>query len=201
MKSLALLLVGTAGLIGGCATLEMPNPQPGSGSTAIKSGSATPTQAPLPKPPLHAKQSLVPLSQGISASTEEQPDAVIKIDPKTGTLTGEMEGRLQKIVEEARQDEHTLIRLESFVPGGGSSGFDLGKADQTLQLIRDRLIGSGISQRRILLSSFGAEHDIQRDPTRHWIEIYLLRIGSAPTHVSSAARRHPEHDRPESGKQ
>lgn len=99
--------------------------------------------------------------------------SAVKVYPTTGKLTGEMELRLQKVVEEARQDERTLFRLESFVPAGGSPGLDLGNSEKTLQYINNRLVELGIPQRRILVSSFGAEHDLQRDPTRHWVEIYL----------------------------
>ena len=185
MKFLTIALLALAGFGSGCTILDKPGEQHQSRIATADPGIPLATEAAKPKPRLNPIQSLQPLPQSAAALNGEQPFAVIKVDPKTGKLTGEMELRLQKVVEEAKQDERTLIRLESFVPGGGSPGLDLGRSDKTLQIVKDRLVRSGISHRRIMVSSFGAEHDIQRDPTRHWVEINLIRTGQTSTPASN----------------
>jgi outer membrane protein OmpA-like peptidoglycan-associated protein len=178
MKRLAItfLVVFTA-FSSGCTTLDEPGQQPASGIATVNPGNTLATEAAKPKPPIDPRQSSQPLSRNATPPSGEQPFVVIKVDPKTGKLTGEMELRLQKVVAEARRDKRILIRMESFVPDGGSPGLDLSRSDKTLQIVRNRLVKSGISHRRILVSSFGAEHDIQRDPTRHWVEITLIKTG------------------------
>lgn len=114
------------------------------------------------------------------------PDAVIKVDPNTMRLTTDMESRLQKIADEAKLDERSIIRLESYVPAGGSSAFDLGIADKTAQVIKERLLAMGIPSRRMSLASFGAEHDQALDSHRHWVEVYLLKTGHTNAHSGPA---------------
>jgi hypothetical protein len=184
MKHQTLALLVLAGLGSGCAIIDKPGQQPVSVIAAINpdiSGNPLATEAAKRKPRLNPMQTSQLLSPSTTTPSDEQPFAVIKVDPKTGTLTGEMELRLQKAVEEAKQDERILLRVESFVSAGGSPGFDLSNSERTLQIGKDRLVGSGISQRQILVSSFGAEHDLQRDPTRHSVEIYLIRTGAVST--------------------
>jgi len=192
MKHQTIALLVLAGFGSGCATIDKPGQQHVHVIATAKpgiSGNPLATEVAKPKPRLNPMQSSQQLSPSATTPSGEQPFAVIKVDPKTGKLTGEMELRLQKVVEEAKQDERTLLRVESFVPAGGSPGFDLGNAERTLQIIKDRLVGSGISQRRILVSSFGAEHDLQRDPTRHWVEIHLIRASAASTPASTGTRK------------
>ena len=87
----------------------------------------------------------------------------------------EMDGRLTKIAAEFNRDDRILIRLEGYVPGGGSSALDIGIADRVLHKVKERLQALGVSPRRMLLASFGGEHSMERDPKRHWVEIYLIR--------------------------
>lgn len=189
MKRPALVLLGVlTGFSSGCATLDKPDPQPVTG-IAANPGHRLATDAAKPKPRLDPMQASPRMSPSATSLSGEQPFAVIKVDSKTGILTREMELRLGTVVKEAKKDERTLIRLESFVPSGGSPGLDLGIADKTLLLVKDRLVGSGISQRRILVSSFGAEHDIQRDPTRHWVEITLIKTGPTSASASAGTRK------------
>jgi len=108
-----------------------------------------------------------------------EPDAVVKLDPRSGSFTPEMDGRLSKIAAELNRDDRILVRLESYVPGGGSSALDIGIADRVLHKVKERLQALGVSSRRMLLASFGGEHSLERDPKRHWVEIYLIRPGAA----------------------
>ena len=104
-----------------------------------------------------------------------QPDAVIKINPGSDRLSNEMETRLAGIARQANADERLMLRLESYVPDGGSPSLNLGRAEQSLQLIRKRLVDLNVSPRRIFLAPFGGEYATQRDERRHWVEIYLIR--------------------------
>lgn len=118
-----------------------------------------------------------PVSRQTEASHEAEPDAVIKIDPGSGGFSAEMEGRLAKIANEAKRDERILLRLESHVPDRGSPALNIGLAEKVLQKVKERLQELGVLSRRILLASFGGEHEKERDSRRHWVEIYLLRPG------------------------
>jgi outer membrane protein OmpA-like peptidoglycan-associated protein len=117
------------------------------------------------------------LREGDRRESTVIPDAIIKIDPSSMRLTPEMESRLQRIADEAKQDDRSIIRLESYVPAGGSPAFDLGIADKTAQIVKERLQMMGISSRRMSLASFGAEHDEALDSHRHWVEVYVLKTG------------------------
>ena len=103
------------------------------------------------------------------------PDAVIKINPDSDRLSHEMEARLAGIARQANADERLMLRLESYVPEGGSPSLNLGRAEQSLQLIRKRLLELNVSPRRIFMAPFGGEYATLRDERRHWVEIYLIR--------------------------
>lgn len=186
----ALLLV-VAAFSSGCATINKMGQQPEAGTASTNSrstGDPLAIGAATPKPRISPMSSSQPVSPNVATQSVEAPLAIIKVDPKTGKMTGEMELRLQKVIAEAKQDDRALLRIESFVPSGGSSGFDLGTSERTVQIVKDRLVGSGITQRRILVSSFGAEHDQQRYPTHHWVEIYLVRTGVSSTPALAGER-------------
>ncbi len=103
------------------------------------------------------------------------PDAVIKIEPGSATLTPEMRARLGEIARLAREDERSQLRLEGYVPDGGSPAWNIGAAEKSLQLVREYLESLRVPARRIQFAAFGEEHDLQRDDRRHWVEVYLLR--------------------------
>jgi hypothetical protein len=68
-----------------------------------------------------------------------------------------------------------MLRLESYVPDGGSPSLNLLRAEQSLQLIKKRLVDLDVSPRRIVLAPFGEEYATARDERRHWVEIYLIK--------------------------
>lgn len=106
-----------------------------------------------------------------------EPDAVVTLDPKTGALTPAMDARLASIADELTRNERLLVRLESYVPSGGSPALEIGIADRTLRKVREHLVSQGVSPRRMLFGSFGGEHGKERDSLRHWVELYLVRTG------------------------
>mgnify|MGYP001162003519 CR=1 FL=1 len=103
------------------------------------------------------------------------PDAVIKLNPGSDALSSEMEARLNLIAQQVRDNEQLMLRLESYVPDGGSHALNLGIAEQSLQVIKKRLVELSVSPRRIFLAPFGEEHREERDRRMHWVEIYLVR--------------------------
>ncbi|MDR1995731.1 OmpA family protein [Azonexus sp.] len=106
---------------------------------------------------------------------EPVPDAVIKVEPGSATLTPEMRARLAEIARLAKEDERSQLRLEGYVPDGGSPAWNIGAAEKSLQLVREYLESLRVPARRIQLAAFGGEHERQRDDHRHWVEVYLLR--------------------------
>lgn len=130
-----------------------------------------PQQAPasaLPPPPAAA-------SVPAPATAPPEPDAVIKLNPGDVSLSREMEMHLSAIAARAREDDRILVRLEGYVPGGGSPSLNLLRAEQSLHLVRKRLVELDVSPRRILLAPFGGEYVRARDERRQWVEIYLIR--------------------------
>ncbi|MDP1635422.1 MAG: hypothetical protein Q8L69_12165 [Gallionellaceae bacterium] len=103
------------------------------------------------------------------------PDAVIKLNPGSDRLSGDMEARLVGIAQIIRDDDRLMLRLESYVPDGGSPELNLGIAEQALQVVKKRLVELKVSTRRIFLAPFGEEHRAERDQRMHWVEIYLIR--------------------------
>jgi len=106
--------------------------------------------------------------------TSHTPDAVIKLDLSTGEILPQMESRLVAIAEQAKLDERIRIRLESYVPDGGSPSLNLALAENNLRKVRESLVELGIPPSGILLSNFGEEHPEAKDRHRCWVEIYLL---------------------------
>lgn len=182
----SLLIAATALCLGACAA-----PPKGAGNTqstvpqatgysaesaAIRQARRSPADSDQARRKLATKPA-APFAPQTEASHELEPDAVIKIDPGSGGFSLEMEGRLAKIANEAKRDERILLRLESHVPDRGSPALNIGLAEKVLQQVKERLQELGVLSRRILLASFGGEHEKERDARRHWVEIYLLRPG------------------------
>lgn len=142
------------------------------GGQVVAPAPASPAVAPQAKvaPPEPARKPVEPPSDA-----HPVPDAVIKLRPGSDRLSGDMEARLMSIAQRARADEQIMLRLESYVPDGGSHALNLGIAEQALQVIKKRLVELSVSPRRIFLAPFGEEHRTERDRHMHWVEIYLFR--------------------------
>lgn len=126
--------------------------------------------------PAPARQSVAaPPAPAAAAPAGPPPDAVIKLNPGSEKLAPEMEARLAKVAEAARRDERVMLRLESYVPDGGSPSVNLLRAEQSVQLVRKRLVDMAVNPRRIVMAPFGGEYTTARDERRHWVEIYLIR--------------------------
>lgn len=172
MKRLALMIFAT-GLLGlaGCASTSPfwsagPAPQ-----SQPKSAAATAE----PEKPVVAAVATDAAATGTAKPGDSTPDAVIKLKPGSAQLSAEMDRRLMQVAAQAKADERIILRLESYVPGGGSASLNLLKAEQSVDLVRKRLIDLEVNPRRILTAPFGAEYDTERDERRYWVEIYLVK--------------------------
>lgn len=139
-----------------------------------QAAAAAPAAAPAAAAAVPARPAAVE-SQAGAAPQDTPPDAVIKLAPGSRRLTQEMEARLAAIAARAREDDRIIVRLESYVPGGGSPSLNLLRSEQSLQLVKQRLLDLDVNPRRILLAPFGEAYDTARDERRHWVEIYLVR--------------------------
>lgn len=177
MKRTTPLLLACLLATAGCVTTS---PFGLAGTAAKDEPAAAPPPARTPAPaPVAQEKGVAPVANGgarvDAAPGGMAPDAVIKLNPGSDRLTGEMEGRLAAIAAKARADERIMLRLESYVPNGGSPSLNLVRAEQSLQLIRKKLVDLDINPRRIVLAPFGEEYATERDERRHWVDIYLIK--------------------------
>jgi outer membrane protein OmpA-like peptidoglycan-associated protein len=124
----------------------------------------------------HREERLV-LAPGLLNPPDTEPDAVVVLDPKSGALAPAMDAQLAIIADELTKNDRLLVRLESYVPSGGSPALEIGIADKALRKVREHLVSQGVSPRRMLFSSFGGESSKERHSRRHWVELYLVRRG------------------------
>lgn len=124
----------------------------------------------------HHKEGLV-LTPDLLNPPDMEPDAVVTLDPRSGTLTPAMDAQLAIIADELIKNDQLLVRLESYVPSGGSPALEIGIADKSLRKVREHLVSQGVSPRRMLFGNFGGEYSKERDSRRHWVELYLVRRG------------------------
>lgn len=170
MQKIAAIVVATLWLAGCAAPPGKPaTAQPGLSAPAPgAAGVPLSGEAALKVPPLRA-------APRIDLPPEPEPDAVVKLDPVTGSFAGGTDNLLARIAEQAGKDERIIVRLEGYIPTGGSPALSIGIGDKVLHKVRERLQALGVSPRRVLLANFGGEYGKLRDPLRHWVEIYLLK--------------------------
>ena len=107
-------------------------------------------------------------------ATPREPDAIIRFAGNDYALSREMDLLITRIVREAQGNDQLMIRLEGYMPEGGSSALNLSLAERPMQVVRAKLIELRVPARRIVLAPFGGEHRVPRDKRRGWVEIYLL---------------------------
>ncbi|MDR0775825.1 MAG: OmpA family protein [Azonexus sp.] len=162
-----LLLLFSVLALQACSTSQPPR------AAAVEALPAVTARAPVLA--LSTQIDRLPAPTPVARADEPAPDAVIKVEPGSTMLTPEMRARLAEIARLAKEDERSQLRLEGYVPDGGSSAWNIGAAEKSLQLVREYLESLRVPARRIQLAAFGGEHGRQRDDHRHWVEVYLLR--------------------------
>lgn len=111
---------------------------------------------------------------GRLSAIPREPDAIIRFNGNDYALSRDMEAVITRIARQAQGSDQSMIRLEGYMPEGGSSALNLSLVDRPLQVVRAKLIELRVQARRIVLAPFGGEHRVQRDKRRGWVEIYLL---------------------------
>ena len=106
---------------------------------------------------------------------ESLPDVVIKVNPDKNVLSEDMNARLVTVAEQLKNDERLSLRLEGYAPDGGSPVWNMGVAEKSVRLVRERLEALRVPARRIQIASYGEEHAIERDKRWHWVEIFFVR--------------------------
>ena len=170
------LLICVAGVLAtsGCSTsLPFGSAERQQGGEAV----AAPARTPPVAATLAKRAAPAPARRPVETTTDNHPapDAVIKLNPGSDALSSEMEVRLNLVAQQVRDNEQLMLRLESYVPDGGSPALNLGIAEHALQVIKKRLVELSVSPRRIFLAPFGEEHRTERDRRMHWVEIYFVR--------------------------
>lgn len=174
MKLSIVILVIVTTMLHGCSTTNsstISTRTSGSGNTSETPQIQIPTKVASESLPSHSIDVDIP-------SPSPAPDAIIKVNPDGSALSEEMNGRLLKIARLAKEDERIVIRLEGFVPDGGSPSWNIGAAEKSVSLVKERLESMRVPARRIRAAAFGEEHEVERDQQRHWVEIYLTKPGT-----------------------
>jgi hypothetical protein len=160
---LPLLLMSLA--LGACASLPPPppaNPDAPAG-TAARISDPRPARVIPPPPP--------------SVPARPVPDAVIALTPDAGPLSPQANQTLQEFAARLKGNRDLAIRLESFVPDGGSRELNVGLSATRVEQVRRRLVELGVPSYRIKIAPRGEEHlDAPAADGGARIELYLVRL-------------------------
>lgn len=176
-KPLSLVMVGFTLLgFGGSAVSSEQGTQTAA-STGLVTVDAPPTRlsadARSATMPMLARNAAPPVnSTSDSPFSADEPVAVIELSPMSDTLSPEMEARLSEVAEAAKADERITLTLEGFVPDGGSPVLNIGLAEQSLAVVRKKLIGMRVPASRIQVIPFGEHHNRARSQSNHWVEVF-----------------------------
>lgn len=110
-----------------------------------------------------------------TSPTNPAPDVIINLNPVSDVFPGDVNVRLQAVAEKLKSDERLSIRLEGYAPDGGSPAWNIGAAEKSVRLVKKRLEAMRVPPRRIQIASYGEEHEVERDKSWHWVEIYYIR--------------------------
>lgn len=161
--------------LGGCAFAPEQGMHAGDDAEAIRTEAASvgpKTRAPSAAMAASRRDASSSETKTETASAAEEPIAVIELPPMTETLSPEMETRLREVAEAAKADERITLLLEGFVPDGGSPALNVGLAEQSLAVVRKRLLAMRVPVSRIQIIPFGEHHNRARSHRNHWVEIY-----------------------------
>lgn len=103
------------------------------------------------------------------------PAAVIALQPGRAALPGDAEAGLAGIARQLRENDRLVVRLEGYLPAGGSSAVNLGMTEKAMQLVKARLVELRVAPRRILMAPFGEGRRPDADRESGWIELHLVQ--------------------------
>jgi outer membrane protein OmpA-like peptidoglycan-associated protein len=162
-------------VVAGCAAQEtVPESfeaPPNTASFALhQQGAETPSHSPVV--PSALQPSIILPS---STAATSRPDAVITLDQFDVRWTSEADQSLAAVATEVQADERILIRLHGYTPTRGSNGMSIAMAVTPLRAVRERLQALGVSSARILASNYGHQYPEQRNRSKPWVEVFLIR--------------------------
>lgn len=150
------LLLGLM-LLAGCATPPLLKPD----------GSQTQSSSP---PVTKTEHSPAPVP------SRPKPDAIYQLESENRPLPPQVNESLQNIAAQVKANKNLVIRLESFVPSGGSREMNVSRSSSAVNRIRNRLAELGVPSYRIQQAPLGEEHpDAQKLDTK-WVELFLVHL-------------------------
>lgn len=109
-------------------------------------------------------------------SSRPKPDAVYQLESENSPLPPQVNESLQSIAAQVKTNKNLVIRLESFVPSGGSREMNVSRSSSAVNRIRKRLTELGVPSYRIQQAPLGEEHpDAQKLDTK-WVELFLVHL-------------------------
>jgi type IV pilus biogenesis protein CpaD/CtpE len=157
-------IVAMTSILAACANLPPSATPPGTNETAARILDPRPARVIPPPPP--------------SVPARPVPDAVIALPPDGGPLSPQANQTLQEFAARLKGKRDLAIRLESFVPDGGSRELNVGLSASRVEQVRRRLVELGVPSYRIKIAPRGEEH--LDAPTAAdggaRIELYLVRL-------------------------
>lgn len=118
-----------------------------------------------------------PIPAAIQAtSSRTKPDAVYTLESGSQTLPPSVNQSLQDIAAQVKANRNVVIRLESYVPGGGSREMNVSLSTSAVERVRRRLIELGVPSYRIKRAPLGEEHPDARKVDTTLVELFLVPL-------------------------
>ena len=162
LATLAALVVLT-----GCQTL----PDPAADASPAKPGANAPRAA---DPKARSPGSQARAARNAPAAPVRAPDETIRIAPGDTALSPEMDARLDRVLARARGNDQVRVRLEAYSPDRGSNAWEIAMAEQSLQVVRSRVIAQGIRPYRIEATMVGDRDGTDGARDRNGVRLYLI---------------------------
>lgn len=106
-----------------------------------------------------------------TAEMQPEPYTVLPFDAVN--WSSELKARLLRLVSIARLDGHSVIRLRSIVPDGGSIEFGIALGEKALQRVRNELISLGIKAKQIKNDASRESGNRQGNDKSNGVEVYV----------------------------
>ncbi len=136
-------------------------------AAAAPHGSAPPASVPADRPAAPARPGTAPSGPPRGA----KPDAIVVFPGESDQPDAPSEAALQELARRFGQTPHAWILLVAYAETKGSREYSIARAQRRGKLVENRLIGLGISEKRIRAISYGEEGTAQA--TRRVVEAYL----------------------------
>ncbi|MDD3482571.1 OmpA family protein [Azovibrio restrictus] len=104
------------------------------------------------------------------------PDAVYTLEPGSDTLPSPVNQSLQEFAARMKANRDLVIRLESFVPSGGSREMNISLSSSAVERVRRRLVELGVPSYRIKQTPLGEEHPDSPQLNNRRVELFLIHL-------------------------